>query len=107
MTIEIQECNGFCSGQSLFQDLGKYETVQDWVEAMTKQEAKFHPLDCFVSTDGKNRFGVMIAGQVLTQNLNDLRTVFEFVPEDLLWIPTDTMKIRADIFERELFTSLV
>ena len=66
-----------------------------------------NPLDCFVSTDGKNRFGVMIAGQVLTQNLNDLRTVFEFVPEDLLWIPTDTMKIRADIFERELFTSLV
>ena len=36
MTIEIQECNGFCSGQSLFQDLGKYETVLDWVEAMVK-----------------------------------------------------------------------
>lgn len=36
MTIEIQECNGLCSGQSLFQDLGKYETVLDWVEAMTK-----------------------------------------------------------------------
>ena len=60
MTIEIQECNGFCSGQGLFQDLGKYETVLDWVEAMTKQEAEFYPLDCFVSTDGKNRFGVII-----------------------------------------------
>ena len=107
MTIEIQECNGFCSGQSLFQDLGKYETVLDWVEAMTKQEAEFHPLDCFVSTDGKNRFGVMIAGQVSTQNLNDLRSAFEFVPEDLRLIPTDTMKVTADIFERELFISLV
>lgn len=107
MTIEIQECNGFCSGQSLFQDLGKYETVLDWVEAMTKQEAEFYPLDCFVSTDGKNRFGVMIAGQVSTQNLNDLRAVFKSVPEDLLRIPTDTMKIEADIFERELFISLV
>lgn len=107
MTIEIQECNGFCLGQSLFQDLGKYETVLDWVEAMTKQEAEFYPLDCFVSTDGKNRFGVMIAGQVSTQNLNDLRAVFESVPEDLLRIPTDTMKIEADIFERELFISLV
>lgn len=107
MTIEIQECNGFCSGQSLFQDLGKYETVLDWVEAMTKQEAEFHPLDCFVSTDGKNRFGVMLAGQISTQNLTDLRAAFESVPEDLLQIPTDTMKIRADIFERELFISLV
>lgn len=82
-------------------------TVQDWIEAMTKQETVFCPLDCFVSTDGKNRFGVMIAGQVSTQNLNDLRTAFKFVPEDLLRIPTDTMKIRADIFERELFISLV
>lgn len=107
MTIEIQECNGFCSGQSLFQDLGKYETVQDWVEALTKQDAEFHPLDCFVSTDGKNRFGVMIAGQVSTQILNDLRMAFESVPDDLLRIPTDTMKVTADIFERELFISLV
>lgn len=62
MTIEIQECNGVSSSQSLFQDLGKYATVLDWVEAMTKQEAEFYPLDCFVSTDGKNRFGVIIAG---------------------------------------------
>lgn len=79
----------------------------DWVEAMTKQEAEFYPLDCFVSTDGKNRFGVMIAGQVSTQNLNDLRAAFKVVPEDLLRISTDTMKIEADIFERELFISLV
>lgn len=107
MTIEIQECNGFCSGQSLFQDLGKYETVLDWIEAMTKQEAEFHPLDCFVSTDGKNRFGVMIAGQVSAQNLKDLRAAFKAVPEDLLQIPTDTMRVTADIFERELFISLV
>lgn len=77
------------------------------VEAMTKQEAGFHPLDCFVSTDGKNRFEVMIAGQVSTQNLTDLRAAFESVPEDLLRIPTDTMKVTADIFERELFISLV
>lgn len=61
--------------------------------AMTKQKAEFHSLDCFVSTDGKNRFGVMIAGQVSTQNLNDLRAAFKVVPEDLLRIPTDTMKI--------------
>ena len=107
MTIEIQECNGFCSGQSLFQDLGKYETVLGWIEAMTKQEAEFHPLDCFVSMDGKNRFGVIIAGQVSTQNLNDLRAVFKSVPEDLQQISTDTMKIEADIFERELFIRLV
>lgn len=79
----------------------------DWVEAMTKQEAEFYPLDCFVSTDGKNRFWVIIAGQVLTQNLNDLRAAFESVPEDLQQIPTDTMKIEVDIFERELFISLV
>ena len=79
----------------------------DWVEAMTKQEAEFYPLDCFVSTDGKNLFGVIIVGQVSTQNLNDLRAAFKFVPEDLLRIPTDTMKIEADIFERELFISLV
>ena len=77
------------------------------VEAMTKQEAEFHSLDCFVSTDGKNRFGVIIAGQVSTQNLNDLRAAFKIVPEDLLRIPTDTMKVTADIFERELFISLV
>lgn len=64
-------------------------------------------MDCFVSTDGKNRFGVIIAGQVSTQNLNDLRMAFESVPEDLLRIPTDTMKVTADIFERELFISLV
>ena len=64
-------------------------------------------MDCFVSTDGKNRFGVMVAGQVSTQNLNDLRAAFEFVPEDLQLIPMDTMKIEADIFERELFISLV
>ena len=36
-----------------------------------------------------------------------LRAAFRAVPEDLLQIPTDTMKIRADIFERELFISLV
>lgn len=72
-----------------------------------KQEAEFYPLDCSVSTDGKNRFGVMIAGQVSTQNLNDLRAAFKAVPEDLLWIPTDTMKVTADIFEGELFISLV
>lgn len=107
MIIEIQECNGFCSGQSLFQDLGKYETVLDWVEAMTKQETAFCPLDCFVSTDGKNRFGVVIAGQVSTQNLTDLRAAFKAVPKDLLLIPTDTMRIQADIFEQELFISLV
>lgn len=83
------------------------ESGLDWIEAMTKQEAEFHPLDCFVSMDGKNRFGVIIAGQVLTQNLNDLRAAFKAVPEDLQLIPTDTMKIRADIFERELFISLV
>ena len=64
-------------------------------------------MDCFVSTDGENRFGVMVAGQVSTQNLNDLRAVFKSVPEDLLQIPTDTMKVTADIFERELFISLV
>lgn len=64
-------------------------------------------MDCFVSTDGKNRFGVMIAGQVSTQNLNDLRAAFKAVLEDLLRIPTDTMKVTADIFERELFISLV
>lgn len=87
--------------------MARVETVLDWVEAMTKQEAEFHPLDCFVSTDGKNRFGVMIAGQVSTQNLNDLRAAFKAVLEDLLRIPTDTMKIEADIFERELFISLV
>lgn len=63
--------------------------------------------DRHVSMDGKNRFGVMIAGQVSTQNLNDLREVFKAVPEDLQLIPTDTMKIEADIFERELFISLV
>ena len=74
---------------------------------MTKQEAEFHLLDCFVSTDGKNRFGMMIAGQVSTQNLNDLRMAFKSVSEDLRLIPTDTMKIEADIFERELFISLV
>lgn len=79
----------------------------DWVEAMTKQEAEFHPLDCFVSTDGKNRFGMMIAGQVSTQNLNDLRAAFKSVPEDLPPIPTDMMKVMANIFERELFISLV
>lgn len=32
---------------------------------------------------------------------------FEFIPEDLQLIPTDTMKVTADIFERELFISLV
>ena len=79
----------------------------DWVEAMTIQEAEFHPLDCFVSADGKNWLGVIIAGQVSAQNLNDLRAAFKAVPEDLLQIPTDTMKVTADIFERELFISLV
>lgn len=74
---------------------------------MAKKETAFCPLDCFVSTDGKNRFGVIIAGQVSTQNLNDLRAAFKSVPEDLLRIPTDTMKVTADIFERELFISLV
>ena len=64
-------------------------------------------MDCFVSTDGKNRFGVIIAGQVSAQNLTDLRAAFESVPEDLRLIPTDTMKVTADIFERELFISLV
>ena len=63
--------------------------------------------DRHVSMDGKNRFGVMIAGQVSTQNLNDLWAAFKAVPEDLQLIPTDTMKIEADIFERELFISLV
>ena len=87
--------------------MARVESVLDWVEAMTKQEAEFYLLDCFVSTDEKNRFGVIIAGQVLTQNLNDLRAAFESVLEDLLRIPTDTMKIQADIFERELFISLV
>ena len=87
--------------------MARIEFGLDWVEAMTKQEAEFHPLDCFVSTDGKNRFGVMIAGQVSTQNLNDLRAAFKAVPADLLQIPTDMMKIEADIFEQELFISLV
>lgn len=79
-----------------------------WTRGRNKDRYFFRNLlDCFVSTDGKNRFGVMIAGQVLTQNLNDLRTAFKSVPEDLQLIPTDTMKIEADIFERELFISLV
>lgn len=64
-------------------------------------------IDRHVSTDGKNRFGVIIAGQVSMQNLNDLRAVFKAVPEDLLRISTDTMRVTADIFERELFISLV
>ena len=51
--------------------------------------------------------GVVIAGQVSTQNLNDLRAAFDAVPEDLLRIPTDKLKVTADIFERELFISLV
>ena len=41
------------------------------------------------------------------QNLSDLRAAFKAVSEDLQLIPTDTMKIEADIFERELFISLV
>ena len=49
----------------------------------------------------------MIVGPVLTQNLNDLRAAFKSVPEDLQLIPTDTMRVTADIFERELFISLV
>lgn len=85
----------------------KYKTVPDWIEAVVKKETAFCPLDCFVFTDGKNRFGVMIAGQVSMQNLNDLRAAFRAVPEDLLRIPTDMMKIEVDIFERELFISLV
>lgn len=107
MTIEIQECNGVSSSRDFLQDLGKYKTVPDWIEAVAKKETAFCPLDCFVSTDGKNRFGVVIAGQVSTQNLTDLRAAFKAVPKDLLRIPTDTMKIRADIFEQELFISLV
>lgn len=79
----------------------------DWIEAVVKKETVFCPLNCFVFTDGKNRFGVIIAGQVSTQNLNDLRAAFKSVPEDLLRIPTDTMKVTADIFERELFISLM
>lgn len=74
---------------------------------MVKKEPSFCPLDCFVSTDGKNWLGVIIAGRVSTQNLNDLRVAFESVPEDLQQIPTDTMKIEADIFERGLSISLV
>lgn len=74
---------------------------------MAKKETVFCPLSCFVSTDGKNRFGVMIAGQVSTQNLNDLRAAFAAVLADLLQIPTDVLKVTADIFERELFISLV
>lgn len=85
----------------------KYKTVSDWIEAVVKKETAFCPLDCFVSTDGKNRFGVIIAGQVSMQNLNDLRAAFKAVLEDLLRIPTDTMKVTADIFERGLFISLV
>lgn len=81
--------------------------MPDWVEAVAKKETDFCLLSCFVSTDGKNRFGVMIAGQVSMQNLNDLRAAFKVVPEDLQLIPTDTMKVMADIFERELFISLV
>lgn len=55
----------------------------DWIDAVAKKETVFCPLDCFVSTDGKNWFGVIIAGQISTQNLNDLRAAFKAVPEDL------------------------
>lgn len=87
--------------------MARVESGLDWIDAVVKKETAFCLLDCFISTDGKNRFGAIIAGQVSTQNLNDLRAAFTSVSEDLLRIPTDTMKITADIFERKLFISLV
>ena len=107
MTIKITECEGTDAGRSLLRDLAKYECLRDWVQALVDRTAEYIPLDCHVIVDEEHAFWLYQAGQLFRDQADACLRRLERRSESSQRLPRDHGFVHADMFEAELFISLI
>ena len=107
MTIKITECEGTDAGRSLLRDLAKYECLRDWVQALVDRTAEYIPMDCHVIVDEGHAFWLYQAGQMLRDQADACLRCLKRLSESSQELPWDHGFVHADMFEAELFISLI
>ena len=107
MTIEIIECEGTDAGRGLLRDLAKYEYLLDWIQALVDRTAEYIPLDCHVIVDEGHSFWLYQAGQLLRDQADDCLRRLKRRSKSSQRLPRDHGFVHADMFEGELFISLI
>ena len=114
MKLVYNECN--CSGSGLFNDLGKFKTVDKYLTALANafkkdpdekiERPETLPLDCGVRLHKDDPYQMIIyCGQLTAEAEKIIRKVKRY-PAFLRKFMTDYMSIVGDDFERELFFTL-
>ena len=107
MTIKITECEGTDAGRGLLRDMARYECLRDWVQALVDRTAEYIPLDCHVIVDEGHAFWLYQAGQPLRDQADACLRRLERLSESSQELPRDHGFVHADMFENELFISLI
>ena len=107
MTIKITECEGTDAGRGLLRDLAKYECLRDWVQALVDLTAEYIPLDCHVIVDEGHAFCLYQAGQLFRDQADACLQHLKLCFESSQRLPRDHGFVHADMFEGELFISLI
>ena len=107
MTIKITECEGTDAGRGLLRDLAKYECLLDWIQALVDRTAEYIPLDCHVIVDEGHAFWLYQTGKLLRDQADACLQHLKLCSESSQRLPRDHGFVHADMFEGELFISLI
>ena len=107
MIIKIMECEANYNGKDIFADLVEYDTFFDWVKALIDGTANYTPLDCWVRIDENTVFSIRSAGQLSQEDADACLGILRRMPKRMQQFPSDKGSVKADMFEHELFISLI
>lgn len=102
MIVRFDECG--CADGSLFKDMGAYRSVADWLIGIVDNKTNFHPLECAVKYKGE--WFWVIENGYMSENADKVIKKIKRLPAKVCNIPNDSILIKADAFERELFINL-
>lgn len=104
MEIRITECTGTFHQWSILKDLGTYKKIEQWLEAIINNETAFKPLECAVKYND-NWEHLILCGDLIPEAKKTINKIKK-LPSLARQLPNDTILIKADHFERELYFNL-
>lgn len=101
MKIEIKDTNHLLFEDSVLKDIGKFENLQSWVEAIKNNEVAFYPQECVVHLNGEWLF--VTADGLLEEDIDTIIDKVKSMPTDYSNFPNDYIEINVDSFEKTLY----
>lgn len=104
MEIKIYETEHMSLDNTILADINRYNDVLLWIKDIVNRKTAFYPTDCSIKANGVQY--TIIRGDVIADNIEKTIASIARLPKRMRTIPNDTMSIKSDTFEHELWFNL-